>query len=84
MQRIFVGLLITIVSFLLLRYNEWLILQIGIWPWAEKWFGTEGGTRLAYRLIAVFGVIIGLLVITGLHEQFIRWLLSPLLGVPLT
>jgi hypothetical protein len=81
--RIIIGLIITIIAFLLLRYNEWLVRQIGMWAWAERHLGTEGGTRLAYKLIAFFGIIVGLLTIAGLHERFIRWILSPLFRVPL-
>ena len=83
-KRIAVGLLISVISFLLLRYNEWVIRQTGSWYWAEKYLGSEGGTRLMLKLICVFALIIGLLVITGLHVRFIRWLLAPLLRVPLT
>jgi TRAP-type uncharacterized transport system fused permease subunit len=83
-KRIIAGLAITIISFLLLKHNEWLIRQTGTWYWAEKHLGTEGGTRLMLRLIALLGVIIGLLTVTGLHERFIKWILSPLFKIPLT
>jgi len=82
--RILTGLVITVIAFLLLRYNEWLVRQMGLWAWAERHLGTEGGTRLAYKLIAIFGIIVGLLTIAGLHERFIKWILAPLFRTPLS
>lgn len=84
MRRIIIGFIICAISYLLLRHNEWLIRQTGTSFWAEKWFGSEGGTRLLLKLISLLAFIIGMLVILNMHERFIRWILSPLLGTPLT
>lgn len=84
MKHIIIGLLITIISFLFLKYNEWLIRQTGTWYWAERHFGSEGGTRLLFKLISIFALFVGLLTITGLHERFIRGIFAPLFKMPLT
>lgn len=84
MRRILIGLIICTISYLLLRHNEWLIRQTGTSAWAEKWFGTEGGTRLVLKLLAIFAFVVGMLVIFNMHARFIKWLLSPLFGTPLT
>lgn len=84
LNRIIIGFIISALSFLLLRHNEWLVAQTGTSAWAEKWFGSEGGTRLLLKLLALFFFIAGMLVIFNMHERFIRWILSPLFGTPLT
>ena len=76
--RILIGIIITTISFLILKYNEWFIRQVGSWSWAERHIGTEGGSRLVYKLIAVFGIIIGLLTIADLHVRFLKWFFAPL------
>ncbi len=80
LKRIIIGIIISTISFLLLKHNEWLVSQTGTSQWAEKWFGSEGGTRLFLKLIALFSFIVGMLVILNMHERFIRWILSPLFG----
>ena len=80
MRHIIIGFIITVISFLLLKHNFWLVEQTGTWGWAERVLGSEGGTRLVLKLLALLGVIIGLLTVVGLHDQFIRWLLIPLFG----
>ena len=79
MPRIIIGLIITIISSLIVIKTEWLVQNIGHNTWAETHLGAEGGTRLMYKLIGVLGIIIGLFLITGLYDSFIRWLLSPLI-----
>lgn len=79
MTRVFIGIIITIISALMVVKSEWLINNIGHNAWAETHFGTEGGTRLMYKLIGIIGIIMGLFLITGLYDPFIRWLLAPLI-----
>lgn len=78
-KRIIIGLIICTISFLLLRYNEWLVYQTGTSAWAEKWFGSEGGTRLMFKLISILGFFVGMLVIFNLHVAFVKWVFSGLL-----
>ncbi|HBH46337.1 MAG: hypothetical protein A2445_05625 [Candidatus Jacksonbacteria bacterium RIFOXYC2_FULL_44_29] len=77
-NRILIGIVIAVIAFVLLLKNEWLIRQVGTSAWAEKYLGSEGGTRLMLKLISVLGIIIGLMVITGLHVAFFKWVFSPL------
>lgn len=79
MLRIFIGLIITIISSLIVMKTEWLVQNIGHNTWAETHLGSGGGTRLMYKLIGVLGIIIGLFLITGLYDSFVRWLLGPLI-----
>ena len=45
----------------------------------EKYLGTEGGSRLGYKLLGIVLVIIGVLVATGAGPDMLYWLFSPLL-----
>jgi uncharacterized membrane protein YkgB len=80
-KHFILGLIISTVSFILLIRNEWLINQTGTWDWAERHLGSEGGTRLFLKLISIFGMIIGFLVMTGMYQQFLRWLIGPLFKI---
>ncbi|MBI4359544.1 MAG: hypothetical protein HY564_00420 [Candidatus Jacksonbacteria bacterium] len=84
LKRIIIGLAISTVSFFLLRYNEWLVSQTGTSAWAEKWFGSEGGTRLLLKFFSLLGFVVGMLVIFNMHERFVRFIFSPLFKTPLT
>ena len=77
--RIIIGLLVTAVSTILIIKTEWFVQNIGRNSWAETHLGTEGGTRLMYKLIGLTGITMGLFLITGLYDSFIRWLLGPLI-----
>lgn len=45
----------------------------------ERYLGTEGGSRLGYKLIGILIAFIGILVMTNLIGGFLEWLLAPLL-----
>lgn len=44
----------------------------------EKWLGTDGGSRLGYKLIGVIIIFFGFLIAFGLIDRFMMWGLSPL------
>ncbi len=77
--RTSVGILITGLAFLGLLYNEWLIRQTGTFAWAERYIRTEGGTRLMLKIICIIALMIGLLTVVGLHEDFMRWIFGRLI-----
>jgi hypothetical protein len=73
------GLIITTIGVLMIIKTEWLVQNFGRIAWFDKHLGTEGGTRLGYKLIAIILLFFGILSITGLHIPFFNWLLSPLM-----
>lgn len=73
------GLLITTAGVLMVLKTEWLVQNFGRIAWFDKYLGTEGGTRLGYKFIAIILLFFGILSITGLHTPFFNWLLSPLM-----
>ena len=64
--RIILGLIITAIGALVTIKSEWIYQNFGAIPSADKYFGTDGGSRLAYKLIGIAACIIGLLTMTNL------------------
>ena len=65
-------------AFLVIR-TEWIINNFGRIAWFEAKLGSDGGSRLGYKLIGIIVLIIGIIVMTGSGDSFMEWLLSPLL-----
>ncbi|MEK9129858.1 MAG: hypothetical protein AAB526_00425 [Patescibacteria group bacterium] len=80
MQSIIIGLLIIIAGFFLVIKTEWFIRIVGINYWAERWFGTEGGTRMFYKLLGILFCFIGFLTMTGLIKPMVMSIITPLFG----
>jgi len=59
--QFFLGLLIVFVGFIFIWQTEWFLRNAGRIAFAEKWLGTEGGSRLMYKLIGTIIIIGGLL-----------------------
>ncbi len=72
MKTFIVGILIVIAGFLLMWKTEAVYRFTGRVAFAEKYFGTEGGTRLFYKLLGAFTIFIGFLVLTGFFKGFLR------------
>ena len=45
---------------------------------AEKYLGTGGGSRLFYKLIGLLGIVIGMLLVTGLYDDVLGTATGPL------
>ncbi|HAZ17082.1 MAG: hypothetical protein A3H59_03835 [Candidatus Jacksonbacteria bacterium RIFCSPLOWO2_02_FULL_43_9] len=76
LANIFWGLVVLAIGFLLSWKTEWFVSNFGRMAWAEKYLGTEGGTRLATKFIGFLAIFIGLLLITGLFDNFMNWALG--------
>ncbi len=66
--RIILGLIIAAVGAIVTIKAEWIYQNFGSIPSADKYLGTEGGSRLAYKIIGIVISIIGFLVMTNLIE----------------
>jgi hypothetical protein len=78
-MRIIGGLILTAIGALIVIKSENLFKNLGRIAWFEKNFGTEGGSRLGYKLIGLVVIFFGLLMTTGSFDDFIRMMLSPLI-----
>ncbi len=85
-MRIVVGLLIMAAGALIIIKTEWFLRNFGRIEWFENNFGSDGGTRLGYKLIGFIIIFIGILFLSGNAENFFLWMLSPLInaGAPST
>lgn len=77
-MNIIIGILILLAGVLLVVKSEWFLNNFGRIAWAEKFFGTSGGTRLGYKMLGVLFVLIGIIFITGSGSSFMSWLVGPL------
>jgi hypothetical protein len=66
MGRIILGLIVVVIGSLITIKAEWFYQNFGAIPSADKYLGTEGGSRLAYKLIGILAVIIGFMIMTNL------------------
>jgi hypothetical protein len=80
MSRIIVGLFLMAVGYLMVWKSDWLLRNVGSIPSAEKFLHTEGGSRLMYKLIGIFLLLIGALHITGLLEGTVKGLITLFFG----
>ncbi len=70
--RIILGLLVVVAGAAVTIKAEWIYQNIGGIPSAEKYLGTEGGSRLAYKLIGIIVSIVGFLIMTNLIEGVLK------------
>lgn len=73
------GLIIMAAGTMMIIKTEWLLQNFGRMAWFEDKFGTEGGSRLGYKLIGLIIVIIGIIELSGGMGGFLNWILGPLL-----
>lgn len=80
-MRIILGLIIIAIGTLIIIKTEGLLSIFGRIEFFEKHLGSDGGSRLGYKLIGLFIIFIGILVTTNMINGFMEWLLSPLIRV---
>jgi len=80
MGSIIIGLIMAIVGFMLIWKTDWFVNNFGRISWAEAHLGSDGGTRLFYKLIGLTLILLGFATITGLFQSLLLTLVSPLFG----
>jgi hypothetical protein len=78
-MHIIYGLLITTGGVAMIFYSESLLRNIGRIGFFEAHLSSAGGSRLGYKLIGIVLTFIGIILLTGLYDNFMQWLLSPLI-----
>jgi hypothetical protein len=79
MGQIILGIIITTAGVGMVIKTEWLMDNFGRMAWFEEKLGTEGGSRLGYKLIGILAIFIGIVVLTGSSSDLMRWLLGPII-----
>lgn len=78
-MNLIIGSIIIFIGYLLVAKSEWMLNNFGRIAFFEDKLGTEGGSRLGYKIIGLICIFLGFLIFTGMISGFMTWLLSPLL-----
>ncbi len=78
--RIIVGIIGIVIGSIMVIRSEWLLSFFGRINWAEIHLGSEGGTRVLYKLIGILAIIISLMIMTGMIEGLLMAIFGPLFG----
>ena len=78
-MRIILGLIIFAVGAFMVIRSESMLSAFGSINFFEQHLGTEGGSRLGYKLIGLLAIFIGMLIATNMINGFMEWILSPLI-----
>ena len=78
MTQIILGAVITVAGAFLIMKTEWFVENFGRLSWFENNLGSEGGTRLGYKIIGILLLFIGIVMMTGSGDLFFGWLFAPL------
>lgn len=78
-MNIVIGAIILAVGALIVIKSEAVLNMFGRIEFFERYLGTEGGSRLGYKLVGLLAIFIGFLIMTNLIGGFMEWVLSPLL-----
>lgn len=76
LSRILIGIFIVIVGALITTKANWIYENLGGVAWAEEHLGTEGGSRLFYKLLGILICILGFLVTSGLWYDLLKSIVS--------
>ena len=79
MFKMIIGLILLIAGLAIVVKTEAVLANFGRIAFFEQHFGTEGGSRLGYKLVGVLITFIGIILITGLYDAFMGWLFGPLI-----
>jgi len=78
--RIIVGIVGTVVGSIMIMRSEWFLSFFGRIDWAEIHLGSEGGTRVFYKLLGMVTILISLMIMTGMIEGLLMAIFGPLFG----
>jgi len=78
--RIILGAIGTAIGVVLVIKTEWFLENFGRIEWAEAKLGTEGGSRLFYKLIGLVFIFIAFTYMTGLWQSFLQGTIGVLFG----
>ena len=71
-MRYFVSIIALVVGIFMVIKTEWLIQNLGTNDWAESHLGTEGGSRLMYKLMGMAAIFLGFLFLFNMQGGLIE------------
>lgn len=78
-MNILIGFIILAAGALMVIKAEAFLRAFGRIDFFDHYLGTEGGSRLGYKLIGLFAIFISILIMTNMIGGFMEWVLSPIL-----
>lgn len=76
MKYVYSILVIIIGAFMVIK-TEWMLKFFGRSYWAETKLGTEGGSRLLYKLIGIIFIFVAFMIMTGWAEDILWSIFKP-------
>ena len=76
--RIIVSIIGIVVGSIMVIKSEWFLSFFGRIDWAEIHLGSEGGTRVFYKLLGMITILISLMIMTGTIEGLLFAIFGPL------
>lgn len=70
------GLIFMIIGFIFVWKTEWFMINFGRIGFAEEHLGTEGGSRLVYKLIGILMIMFGIMYGLNLTRPIMLWLVK--------
>jgi len=77
-MKIVLGIIMMIVGIAMVVKTETVLKIFGRMAFFEEHLGTEGGSRLGYKMIGLVVFFLGLITATGMVGGFMNWLLGPI------
>ena len=72
-----VGIILIVIGFIIIWKSDWLMDNIGRIEWAEAHLGSDGGTRLFYKLIGVVIILLSFLLMSGRLGSGLKKVFNP-------
>ena len=79
-MRIIIGLFVFAVGIFMVIKTKSILHAFGRIEFFERYLGSEGGSRLGYKIIGLIAIFIGFLMMTNMISDFLGWILSPLIS----
>lgn len=78
--QIFFGLILVAVGYFLTWKANAFLANFGRIAWFEQHLGTEGGSRLFYKLLGIVTIFLGFMYATGMLQVVLSKFFGPLFG----
>lgn len=76
--RIIISIIGLVIGAIFVIKSEWFLQNFGKNDWAERHLGSEGGSRLMYKLIGLAIILVSLLLMTNLLGAIVLSVLEPI------
>lgn len=79
-MKIALGIILIALGAFTVVKTDWFLQNFGRISWFEQKLGSDGGSRLGYKLLGLIVIFLGIIMATGSSDDFFLWLLNPLIN----